>query len=185
LAAAGAVLWSEAVEIQEPRPLQLVGAIILIWLGTGLLLGGLTIAFEAPGLYCKRRNGIVPFYAWIYLGGWLIFYCAVWLTRRKLMQCGFQFKKNDRDFDLVAPRLILGKLLWELPKVEGAPEVNMVIDLTCEWTEPWALRRVRRYIAVPVVDTTKPSLKQLLSAAQEAVDFLSFCRMCLVVVVVC
>merc|ERR1711939_1087127 len=49
----------------------------------------------------------------------------------------------------------------------------MVIDMTCEWSEPEALRSVPNYLLVPVVDTTRPNITQTITAAKKAIEFLS------------
>jgi len=86
--------------------------------------------------------------------------------------CGCPWKKNDRSFDKVAPRIVLGRLLWQVPKVANTPPINMVIDLTAEWSEPLKLRSVKRYLSVPVVDTTVPTVEQVAETVQQALMFL-------------
>lgn len=142
------------------------------WLGLGWLCAGLAIVFDRPALYCKRRDGTLPGVVWLYLGSWLLVYRGCHLLKWLLPLCGLRWKRGDREFDLVAPRLLLGRLLWQLPTLKGVPEVRMVIDMTCEWTEPWALRNVEQYLAVPVVDTTRPTTEQAAFAARRAVHFL-------------
>jgi len=159
-------------EVGADDPELLGCAGLAAWFSLGLLCAGLAIVLDRPGLYCKRRDGTLPSIVWLYLGGWLLVYRG-WLFFKWLLPlCGLRFKAGDCEFDLVAPRLLLGRLLWKLPELEGVPKVEMVIDLTCEWSEPWALRSVRRYIAVPVVDTTRPTVKQTAFAARQAVRFL-------------
>lgn len=149
--------------------------VLAAWLGLGLFCAGLALVFDLPGLYGKRADGTLPAYVWVHLGSWLLLYRGSWLFGKPAMRaCGLG-KKNDREFDLVAPRLILGRLLWQLPDAKslGAPEVGMVVDLTCEWSEPSPLRSVECYLSVPVVDTTRPSTEQLLLAARDMMAFLS------------
>jgi len=47
----------------------------------------------------------------------------------------------------------------------------MVIDVTCEWSEPDPLRQVSRYLSIPVVDTCQPHIDQLRYAAREATTY--------------
>lgn len=156
-----------------PEELELLGCAVLVgWFSLGLLCAGLAILLDLPGFYCKRRDGTLPSIVWLYLGGWLLVYRGWHFFKWMLPTIGLQYKVGDCEFDLVAPRLLLGRLLWELPVREGVPEVGMVIDMTCEWTEPLALRSVREYIAVPVVDTTRPTIEQTASVARRAVRFL-------------
>lgn len=115
---------------------------------------------------------MLPPCVWIHLGGWLLVYRGIWLTKQLLMWYGISRRKQDRMFDLIAPRLLLGRLTWSLPSCEGQPEVDMVVDVTCEWSEPSALRAVDHYLAVPVVDTTRPTLEQCMMVATEIVDHL-------------
>mmetsp|Transcript_20667 Transcript_20667/g.58431 ORF Transcript_20667/g.58431 Transcript_20667/m.58431 type:complete len:298 (-) Transcript_20667:22-915(-) len=140
--------------------------VVEIWLGTGFVTAGAALLFDAPRLYCKRASGEIPPFVWVYLGGWLLVYRGSWLAKRALADRGLQLKANDRLCDLVAERVLLGRLTWSLPSVDGAPEVDMVVDLTCEWSAPEALRSVPEYVAVPVVDTTRPRIDQLLHLSE-------------------
>lgn len=156
--------------LPESSIITFVWPLFEAWFGLGLVCAGLAMIFDSPKLYCKTACGRVPCFVWIWLGSWLALYRATWLLKQVFIFYGCGCKRNDRKFDLIAPKLILGRLTWDLPYVADAPQVDMVIDLTCEWSEPWVLKSVGQYIAVPVVDTTRPTLEQTMFAAQAAVD---------------
>lgn len=145
---------------------------ILAWFSLGLFTAGLAIVTDCPELYCKRRDGTLPSIVWLYLGGWLLLYRGWHFFKWSLPACGLRYKAGDCEFNAIVPRLLLGRLLWELPDLPGPLEVGMVIDMTCEWSEPEALRNVDHYICVPVVDTTRPTVEQTSFAARRAVAFL-------------
>jgi protein-tyrosine phosphatase len=61
----------------------------------------------------------------------------------------------------VAPGLYLGRRVqhWELPA-----RVGLVLDLTAEFVEPPELREGRRYVSVPALDASTPSVQALADA---------------------
>lgn len=140
---------------------------LLIWFGVGLIGGGCAFLFEAPSLYCKRPCGTLPMVVWLHLGGWLLIYRTIWLLKQ-----AFFLREIDRMFDRVATRLLIGRLMWELPVCSGEPAVDMVVDVTCEWSEPQALRDVPQYVLFPVVDTTRPTVADTLRIADRIVRHL-------------
>jgi len=143
-----------------------VGYALAIWLGVGLICGGIAIWFDFPAIYCKRPCGTVPAFVWLYLGGWLAIHRGSWLLKQ------FCLKKDDREFDRIEERLLIGRLLWELPQCSGEPEVDMVVDVTCEWSEPNALRDVSEYLCLPVVDTTRPTVPETMRIVRKIVRHL-------------
>lgn len=142
-------------------------SILLMWFGVGLIGGGCAFLFEAPSLYCKRPGGTLPLVIWLYMGGWLAIYRTIWLVKQ-----AFCLREKDRMFDRVASRLLMGRLMWELPACSGEPKVDMVVDVTCEWSEPQPLRDVPKYVLFPVVDTTRPTVADTLRIAELVVRHL-------------
>lgn len=142
-------------------------AVLVIWFGVGLLSSGFALLLDAPRLYCKRSDGTLPAAIWLHLGGWLAIYRGNWLLKQ-----AFCLRVEDRAFDRVAPQLLIGRLLAELPVCKGEPEVDMVVDVTCEWTETEALRGVPQYVPFPVVDTTRPTVSDTLRIADTVVRHL-------------
>lgn len=165
LAAIGAhFLWEHGIDFDWSS----FWSLLAIWLGVGIMAGGAAIVLEAPEIYCKHPfSGILPNGIWIYLGGWLVIYRGVWLLKQ-----AFCLRKNDRMFDLIDDRLILGRLTWELPAVEGQPEVDMVVDVTCEWSETPVLRSIPNYMLFSVVDTTRPPIDETVRVALAVVKHL-------------
>lgn len=145
----------------------------LIWLGVGLISGGAAILLDAPQLYCKSSSGIINPLVWIWMGGWLLVYRGIWILKPFFRKLGLaKTRENERDFDVITSRLFLGKLLWELPRPQGQPEVDMVVDTTCEWSEPAALRSVKHYVQLLCVDTTRPEVASTVDVALRIVAHL-------------
>jgi len=151
-----------------------VAAAVAAWFGLGIGSASVAILFELPGLYLKRPDGTLPHWVWFYLGGWLLIYRSIWYGLECTRRPGGPIRRpNDRSYDLIAERIVLGRILDELPQREDFPKVGMVIDCTCEFAEPRPLRSVPRYLLAPTVDTTCSDSTMVAEAAKAAVDFLS------------
>lgn len=145
-----------------------------LWLGTGYIVGCVALLLEQPGFYCKRANGSIPVFVWLYLGSWMVTYRAWWFLKQLLLLAGvWKNAQHDRLYDLVMPRLLLGRLTWERPSWPDQPEVDMVVDVTCEWSEPPALASVPHYVLVSVLDTTRPTVQQTIDAARRILQHLA------------
>jgi protein-tyrosine phosphatase len=68
----------------------------------------------------------------------------------------------------VSPGLYLGRRVqhWELPA-----RVGLVLDLTAEFVEPPELRAGRRYVSVPALDASVPSVKSLADAVETVASY--------------
>ena len=161
MSASGAV----AIAVTSPRDSASLLAIPpLAWFSCGMLVGAVTLMTERAALYCKRPDGTIPWWVWSYLGGWLLVYRAAWRMRR----CLNLLKPGDTPFNVIKPRLLLGRLLWELP----TSEVEMVVDVTCEWSAPAALASVPHYVNGPTVDTCVVDVETTKRLAENVVAFL-------------
>ena len=84
---------------------------------------------------------------------------SLWLFRRT---------SKENPADEIVPGLWLGCRLW--PRDEkNLPTVLTVLDLTAEFSEVGFLQNVPRYLCVPVLDTTAPTLDEL----KRGVEFLT------------
>lgn len=125
-----------------------------------LLSGCLSLAFLVvavaylglgPGVFLKNaRGGLHP-------AGWL------WLWPFHLLnELIFQsYRRISREpaYAEIVPGLYLGRRLWQ--REARAFGACGVLDLTCEFRENRAMREGGRYLCLPVLDNTCPTVQQL------------------------
>ena len=139
--------------------LILLGAIegrcffIIVWLGADFLILGIAHGRNAAGIFGKRKNGTLPLWSWILFLPLHLYTISVWYLLRSLSP---EPAQNE-----ISEQLVVGRRL--LPsEVKG--EFDTYIDLTAEFNEPYAIRRLRSYCNFPILDGGAPKPEELILA---------------------
>ncbi len=128
---------------------------LLLWPACSSLAVGVAYLQGHPALYGKRADGsrntlsllLLP-----YLGVvWTVWNAYRWFSR-------------ESPADELLPGLWLGRRL--LPG-EVAPEITLIVDLTCELSEPRMNLVGREYLAFPILDASVPTVAQAIRCADE------------------
>lgn len=116
-------------------------SLLLLW--PSLSFGVVSAAYLCLGhrIFGKRPDGSMSFTSVTLLLPYLLFVWAVWHILR--------FVSREPHCNRLADGITIGRRLLshELP-----PDVDTVVDLTCEFPEPAALRAVPQYISFPLLD---------------------------------
>lgn len=133
-------------------------AALLAWTAFACALAAAAYARNAPGVFGKRDGRLVwwrtlptlPYLVAFWIG------CALIRARRRLPV-----------FDRVAPGLYVGGRIRgdELPD-----DVALIVDLTCEYSEPASLRERPGYRSLPVLDGHVPPDEEALLALLAEMD---------------
>lgn len=114
---------------------------ILVWPGVSFGLVGLAYLGLGPGVFGKRADGRISWFALLLLLPYLL---LTWLTWHLVRLMSREDCHNE-----VAPGILVGRrpLPGELP-----PEVTHLVDLTAEFSEHAMVRAGRKYVAAPMLD---------------------------------
>jgi hypothetical protein len=112
-------------------------SLLLLWPGANFLILGIARFKNAPGIFGKRPDGTLPF--------WRI---ACFLSREPAQ-------------NTVSADLVVGRRLFP-SEVDG--EFVNYIDLTAEFPEPTAIRRLPAYQCFPILDGGIPRIEELNNA---------------------
>lgn len=131
---------------------------LLLWpaISFGVIASG--YFYFGPSVYGKSQAGVLAAINQLILLPYLIYLWSVWHLLR--------FFKRESAYDQLSEDLYIGRRLIsrELPA-----EIDHVIDLTCEFTEPLALRN-KSYYSFPVLDGYVPTTDQLRKWVSEIAD---------------
>jgi hypothetical protein len=110
-------------------------------------------------IFGKRPDGSMSMASVVLLLPYLVYLWVVWHIIRLV-------SREDRC-DLLGDRLTIGRRLLsnELPA-----ETETVVDLTCEFPEPMALRSVPRYLCIPLLDAAAASPETLAAFARQLAE---------------
>jgi len=114
---------------------------LLLW--PALSFGYVSLGYFGLGtrVFGKRANGTLAWAAVLFL---LPFYLCVWSVWHVMRLISFESKVDRVHDNLLVSRRLLSH---ELPN-----DVATVIDLTCEFQEPRALRLASNYLSLPILD---------------------------------
>jgi protein-tyrosine phosphatase len=129
-------------------------AVPFFWLALSLLLVAIAFGGVGPRLLRKKPNGRQSIWAWLMF--------APYFTLNLLTIRLYQWTSSEPAFVSPVTNLFFGRRLTP-SECAIQPWVG-VLDLAVEFTEVRALRGVREYRSMPVLDTTAPSEAQLLEA---------------------
>lgn len=118
---------------------------IFFWLTINALFFAIVYALNKPNWFLKSYKGKVNTFILILNLPWLIFTFIVWHIQRI-------FSNENRFDQITGTNIFIGRRLLshELPQY-----INVVIDLTCEFNEPF-FNKVA-YINIPLLDAVAPS----------------------------
>ena len=117
---------------------------LFVWLGSGLLLLGVSYATHSAKFIGKRGTGAFVPLAYLVNGPFLLTAWIAWQLRRR---------RNEPAWNEVAPGIYVGRLA-----PHGPPGAQWVADLTCELGAPQSLRGPN-YRCVPTLDGCAPEEK--------------------------
>ena len=123
--------------------------LLLWWIAGTAILIGKAYLIPWPGVMGKRASGIVPMYRSAILLPHVLF--TIWM--------GWLKSRLSREpiWDEVAPGLYVGR---RCPGDELPEGIEVVVDLTCERTEPRGLREAPTYYCLPTLDGTAPERRR-------------------------
>lgn len=115
--------------------------------------------FSAPGVFGKRFDGGRSRLGTLLVLPYVLYVAAVWHVVRLLSR---EPKSNSLGDDLVLSRRLLGH---ELPD-----NIASVVDLTCEFTEPYDRWKIQSYTCYPMLDGSGATADELRELAVEIND---------------
>jgi protein-tyrosine phosphatase len=128
------------------------------WLGVSCAVVGVAHLVDRPGLMGKRPDGRFHPLGLVVHAPYLLLVWLSWQARRR---------RREACFDEISPGLFLGRMAApdELPK-----GVGLVVDLTCELSEPRPIRE-GNYRCLPTLDGGAPERERFVSIVQEVARF--------------
>ena len=125
----------------------------LLWPAAGLAIMAAAYWRLGPGIF-RKRDGVLPLSTLIVLGPVLL---GQWLSLRF-------YRRRCRPWDVVTPGVWIGsKLSTREARTAVQRGATAVLDLSGEFSEAAPFLKIR-YLSLPILDLTAPSLKQLHTA---------------------
>ncbi|MGE3804348.1 MAG: hypothetical protein AB7K24_06725 [Gemmataceae bacterium] len=131
-------VWSIALAIDRGG-----WTLLLVWPGMSFgIVSGAYLGL-GPGVFGKRDDGKLAWWAMAPSAPYLLLTWLIWYAYRFRGEC----------WNEIVPGLFLGRRAWpgELPE-----EVDLVVDLTCEFGEPRGVIAGRSYLCLPTLDARVP-----------------------------
>jgi hypothetical protein len=120
--------------------------LLMIWLGIDFFVLGIAHFKGAHRIFGKRPDGTLPLWSWAIFLPLFIYTATVWYLSRLLSREPAQNKVTD---DLVIGRRLLPH------EIDG--KFANYVDLTAEFQEPPAIRRLPAYRSLPILDGSAPA----------------------------
>jgi hypothetical protein len=137
-----------------------IAAGVFVWVAISFCVVSAAYVLRAPAWFGKRRDGglsIVPFVLWM---PFLLITRAIHEVQRLVTR--------EPAHDVVADRILVGRR----PKLHEIPDdVQLVIDLCAELPASRGVVAHRRYLALPTLDASAPSIE----AFREGVEAILAC----------
>ena len=133
---------------------------LLLWPALSLVAVGLGYVWLGPRVLGKQADGTLSWKTALLFMPYFGAAELAWYIVRVL---------GDEDpWHEISPGLYLGRRVqhWELPA-----RVGLVLDLTAEFVEPPVLREGRRYVSVPALDASVPTVESLVEAVQTIASY--------------
>lgn len=123
--------------------------LLLIWPAVSFGIVATGYLHFGPNVYGKSQRGVLSPICQLLLLPYLMYLWSIWYTLRLV--------KREPAFNQLTDNIFIGRRLLshELPG-----DINHVIDLTCEFNEPRALRSTSYHLC-PILDGFVPSPDQL------------------------
>ncbi len=122
---------------------------ILLWPAFSVMLVAFGYFHFGPRVFGKSKNGLLSPTRQLLLLPYLMLQSAVWHANRLITK--------EPAFDQLIAGIVIGRRLLSHERPVG---IDHVIDLTCEFTEPRAMRS-KSYHSFAVLDACAPSVDQL------------------------
>jgi protein-tyrosine phosphatase len=132
---------------------------LLFWAATSLLIVGLGYLGLGSRVFGKRPDGTLALGSAVLLLPYLLCVWGIWRLRRLL--------SSRRPFHELPGDILIGRRLFPS---EYPPQVDHVLDLTCEFPEFRAVRRSRQYRCFPILDGHVPPLSELVELIRRVSD---------------
>ncbi len=121
--------------------------LLLLWPAASFCIVGGAYLHFGHRVFGKRTDGSMSRLAVVVLLPYLVYLWTIWHVLRLV--------SSEPPIGVVNDSVLIGRRLLsrELPA-----DIELVVDLTCEFSEPRTIRSARRYIAFPMLDAaTLPS----------------------------
>jgi len=130
------------------------------WSGGSWILVGCAYGFLGPGVFGKRSDGRLTCWSTTLLFPFLAMTWILWHLQR--------LASREKQCVEVSPGLWLGRrcLSHELP-----PGIQLVADLTCEFSEPRGIVQRCRYLCLPTLDGAAPQEDRFRELVQTIAEF--------------
>ena len=129
---------------------------LLFWPACSSLAVSVAYLQGHPALYGKRADGSRNPLSRLLLLPYLVVVWIVWNT--------YRWASHESPADELLPGLWLGRRLL---RGEVAPEITLIVDLTCELSEPRANLVGREYLAFPILDASVPTVAKAIRCVDE------------------
>jgi protein-tyrosine phosphatase len=118
---------------------------LALWPGTSSLLLAAAYAGLGPGVFGKRNDGTMAWWAVVLMLPYLLMTWGLWHVLRLV--------EREECCQLVAPGIWLGRraLAHELPE-----NIDLIVDLTAEFFEVRGIIEGRTYLCLPTLDASVP-----------------------------
>jgi hypothetical protein len=127
--------------------------LMAVWLGCDFLGLGIAHGRGSHRVFGKRADGTLPLWSWFLFLPLLIYTAAVWHLVRLF--------SREPAFSAVTERLVVGRRLLSS---ELDADFDNFVDLTAEFSEPWAIRHSPSYRSFPILDGAAPTPEALQGA---------------------
>lgn len=146
----GAFYFATALALAGLAMIDVPAIKLLLWPAGGCGIAALGYFGGGPGIY-RKSAGKLPWSTRLMLGPILF---GQWLSL-------LYYKRQCRAWDVVTPRLWIGRVLNQVEAQRAAPlGVTAVLDLTAEFSEADPFLACD-YLNVPILDLTAPTADQL------------------------
>lgn len=129
-------------------------AYFLIWPSLSLVLVAIAYFGAGPIVFGKQQNGTLEPIRQILLAPFLLYLWLLWHIVRLV--------SRESPYNQLTESVYIGRRLLSS---ERPIQFDHVVDLTCEFNEPSAMR-LTGYISLPTLDTQQPSLEELRRRAE-------------------
>jgi len=124
--------------------------LLFAWPAVSFTLVALAYLWNQPAIFGKQPSGKLRPLNIALLFPYLVFAWSTWHVLRRV--------RREAPWHRITDQILIGRRLLnsEVPE-----DVDHVIDLTCEFTEPVVLRQ-KDYHSFPILDASAPSVEELL-----------------------
>ena len=125
-------------------------SIILFWFTLDLLLISFSYYFNSTFIFGKQSNGKLNLFDHLLLFPYLLFIWMIWRFSTIL--------DKSKPFNQLTENIWIGRRLLDKEEIQS---IDLVIDLTCEFSESIELIAVKEYLSFPILDAGVPNEKEL------------------------